>query len=80
MEKISMNSLMDSAILTSNDLQNTVGGFLYPQDGGGGGGGGSFSLSDLPGPQTTPYYGDAYQYRFAGPHWAQTSFWIGQLK
>ena len=76
MEKISMNSLMDSAILTSNDLQNTVGGYLYPQDGGGG----SFSLSDLPGPQTTPYYGDAYQYRFAGPHWAQTSFWIGQLK
>lgn len=44
MEKISMNSLMDSAILTSNDLQNTVGGYLYPQDGGGG----SFSLSDLP--------------------------------
>ena len=35
MEKISMNSLMDSAILTSNDLQNTVGGYLYPQDGGG---------------------------------------------
>ncbi|WP_372487172.1 hypothetical protein CIL07_07685 [Lacticaseibacillus paracasei subsp. paracasei] len=56
MEKISMNSLMDSAILTSNDLQNTVGGYLYPQDGGGG----SFSLSDLPEPQTTPYYGDAY--------------------